>query len=169
MKDYAWKIKVADLLNNPGNTDTIRFENKFLKSEDISLWKEWIKWEIFLQWLNKDEVLLKIKNISFSINYKCDICLNDFNKSYNLKDLEEIRFVNPENIEIKDKIHDTLFPIDMKKQNIDLTELIEIIVKNQEPFVKKCEKCSLSKESVEEKNQDKNAYYKIDFWKLLKS
>jgi hypothetical protein len=64
--------------------------------------------------------------------------LEQFTKEYNLKDLEEVRFVNPENIKLEENIHDTIFPIDMKNQNIDISELIEIIVKNEEPIIKNC-------------------------------
>jgi len=169
MKDYAWKIKISDLLKNPGDTDNIKFENKFLKDEDIKLGSKWISGEIFLQWLNNNEVLLKIKNIKFSSIFQCDKCLEKYEKNFSLEDLEEVRFVNADNIEITENIHDTLFPIDMKNQNIDISELIEIIVKNEEPIIKKCEKCKNQKTIEEEKNQEEISTYKFDFSKLLKS
>jgi hypothetical protein len=37
MKDYGWKIKISDLLNNPGSSDTIYVKNKFLSDKDIRI------------------------------------------------------------------------------------------------------------------------------------
>jgi len=169
MKDYWWKIKVSDLLTNPWDTDTIKFEKKFLKTNDINLTDKWIAWEIFLQWLNHDEILVKINFLTFENNFICDKCLDNYEKSYELKNLEEVRFVNPENIEIAENIHDNLFPIDMKNQNIDISELIEIVVKNEEPIIKNCWNCKNHIVKEEEKNQEEISSYKIDFSKLLKS
>ena len=168
MKDYSWRIKISDLLSNPWDTDYITFENKFLKTDDVKLINNGISWKIFLQWLNENEILLKIDNLSFEVEYLCDKCLWKYTSVYNLNNLEEVRFVNPMNIEIKENIHDNLFPIDMKNQNIDIHELIEIIVKNEEPIIKKCWKCKNKNLKEEEKNQEQNSYYKIDFWKMLK-
>ena len=169
MKDYAWKIKISDLLTNPWNTDHIEFKNKFLQSEDIILWEKWISWKLFLQWLNHDEVLLKIENREFSNIFQCDKCLKKYEDIFKLKDLEEVRFVNTNNIKLEENIHDNIFPIDMKNQNIDISELIEIIVKNEEPIIKECEKCKNQETIEEEKNQEEISTYKIDFSKLLKS
>jgi len=169
MKDYAWKIKVSDLLKNPGNTDNIKFENKFLKTNDITLSKEWIKWEVFLQWINHDEILVNVEKLSLNIIYNCDICWKEYKNPFELKDKEQAKFVNTDKIKIKEKIYDDNFPIDMRTQNIDIENLIEIIIKSQEPIIKKCWKCKSKKISEEEKNQEENLTYNIDFSKLLKS
>ena len=169
MKDYAWKIKIADLLNNPWDTDNINFENKFLKSKDIILGEKWIKWKVFLQWLNQDEILLKINEIEFDINYNCDKCLENFSTSYKLENLEDVRFVNPENIEINEEIHDTLFPIDMKNQTIDLSWLVEIVIKNEEPIIKDCWKHKNTNQKEFSENQENFNQATISFQELLKN
>jgi len=169
MKDYAWKIKISDLLTNPWSTDNILFENKFLKTDDIVLWENWIKWSLFLQWLNHDEILLKVENIGFSVEYVCDKCLEKFKIDYKLKNQEEVKFVNTEKYKLEEKIYDESFPIDMKNQTIDIENLIEIIVKNQEPIIKECEKCKNKKIKDLEENEDEITSYTIDFSKLLKS
>jgi len=168
MKNYNWKIKVADLLYNIWSTDNIKFEKKFLK-EDLWIWKEGIKWKIFLQWLNHNEILLKIINLSFSVSYICDKCLNTYVVDYKIKNEKEVKFVNPEKIEITEEIHDILFPIDMKSQTIDIEELIEIIVKNQEPIIKNCWKHNWANKSNINKSQEDFSSYKFDFYKLLKN
>ena len=169
MKDYWLKIKIADLLNNPGNSDTIKFENKYLKETDLDLQKPWISWEVFLQWLSKNEVLVKIKKLKFSLNYTCDKCLDNFSKSYEIDNLEDVRFVNEEELPINEKIYDTTFPIDMKNQTIDLSQLVEIIIKNQEPFVKNCGKHNNKDKTEVSENQDIFNQSTISFKELLKS
>jgi len=169
MKDYWWKIKVSDILNEPWTTDYIKFDNKFLKTNDIILTKEWIKWEVFLQWLNHNEILVKINNIDFNINYVCDKCWKKYIKIFNLKEQEEVRFVNENNLKIKEKIHDEIFPIDVKNQNIDIEELIEIVVKNQEPIIKDCWKCKNKVLWETSESWENFATYNLDFSKLLKS
>ena len=169
MKDYWLKIKIADLLNNPWNSDNIDFENKYLKEIDFNLKKPWISWKVFLQWLSKDEVLVKIKELKFKVSYQCDKCLEKYDKEYKLEDLEDVRFVNTEELPIEEKIYDTVFPIDMKNQSIDLSWLIEIIIKNQEPVIKNCWKHKEPEEIEEIENQEKNNQLTINLWDLLKS
>jgi len=166
MKDYAWKIKIADLLNNPGNTDKVEFNRKFLK--EIEIEEPWLKGKIFLQWINQDEIILKIKELEFKLKYKCDICGQEYEKGYKLQPNEEIKFVNEEKYPINEKIYDTTFPIDMKNKVIDLTPLIEIIVKNEEPVVKNCWKHSSQEDTDIQKNQDIFNENNIRFWDLLK-
>lgn len=169
MKDYWWKIKVSDLLKEPWSTDVIKFNKKFLKTDDVILTNEWIGWKIFIQWLNHDEIFVKIKNIKFNVSYVCDKCWKEYIKIFDLKEQEEVRFINENNIKIEWKVHDEVFPIDMKNQNIDIEELIEIIVKNQEPIIKNCWKCKNKILSEEKKSQEEYFTYNIDFSKLLKS
>jgi hypothetical protein len=72
------------------------------------------------------------------MNYECDKCGEKYTTNFSINPNEEIRFVNEEVYPIEEKIYDTVFPIDMKNQVINLTPLIEILVKNQEPVVKDC-------------------------------
>ena len=169
MKDYGWKIKVADLLNNPGNSDTIKFEKKYLKDPDAKVEFPGISWEIFLQSLSSDEILWKLKNLKFNIKYICDKCLEEYETTHKINSNEEIRFVNQEVYPIKEKIYDTVFPIDMKNQIIDLTPLIEVIVKNQEPVVKNCWKHKNKKKTTDWFCQDQNNKTTISFEEVLKN
>lgn len=167
MKDYSWNIKIADLLNNPWESDKVNFKNKYLKN--IKIQEPWISWKVFLQWLNYDEILVSLEDIKFTVEYVCDKCLNKYKQTFNIKKEENIKFVNTEKIKIEEKIYDDTFPINMKNMTINLEELIEIIVKNQEPIVKNCWKCENEKLWDVLKNQEENLSYKIDFSKLLKS
>ena len=167
MKDYSWNIKISDLLNNPWETDEIKFKEKYLKNIEIQ--KPWISWEIFLQWLNHNEILVKLNNIKFTIKYICDKCLQEYPKNYHLENEETVKFVNPQEIKIEEKIYDNIFPIDIKNQIINIENIIEILVKNEEPIVKNCWKHKKLENTNISKNQDENLWYKIDFSKLLKS
>ncbi len=166
MKDLNWKVKISDLLNNPGTTDKLKFENKFLK-EDLWIQNPWISWEIFLEWLSHNEILAEISNIKFNIQYSCDICWENYNQEHLIKNKEIITFTD--DLENKEEIHDDVFEINTKNETINLEPIIEIIVKNEKPIVKKCLNCKNSKQIEVEKNQDENLSYTIDFSKLLKS
>ena len=166
MKDLNWKIKISDLLNNPGTTDEIKFENKFLK-EDLWIQNPWISWEIFLEWLSHNEILVQLKNIKFNIKYICDICWKEYNQDYLIKENETITFTD--NPEIKEEIHDDIFEFNKKNETIDLESIIEIIVKNEEPIIKKCLNCKNKAQTDVKKNQDEIWAYTMDFSKLLKS
>lgn len=169
MKDYWLKIKVADLLNNPWNSDNLKFEKKFLKDTDIKLSNEWISWKIYLQGLSKDEILVKIKELNFKIVYQCDKCLDIYEKEYSLKNLEDVRFVNTEQLPIEEKIYDTTFPIDMKNQTIDLSWLVEIVIKNEEPIIKDCWKHKNTNQKEFSENQENFNQATISFQELLKN
>jgi len=168
MKDYGWKIKVADLLSNPWQKDNIKFEKKYLTDEFINLKDPGISWEVFLQWISQDEIILTVKSLSFSLIYECDKCWKIYSQSYILKPKETVKFVNIEKYPIEEKIYDTTFPIDMKNQTIDLTPLIEIIVKNQEPIIKNCWKHKTQEQTEEEIFQEEINQLTISFKDLLK-
>ena len=169
MKDYWFKIKISDLLKNPGQTDKLEFKDKYLQETDFAVENPWINWKVFLQWLSKNEVLVKIQSLKFKINYTCDKCLDKFSKEYELTDLEDVRFVNPEELPIEEKIYDTTFPIDMKNQTIDLSWLIEIIIKNQEPIIKDCWKHLIQEEDNNSEFQENFSKLTISFQDLLKN
>ena len=169
MKDYRWKIKVADLLNNPWSSDTIKFEKKYLKDEFAQVEPPWISGEITLQSISHDEIIVKIKNLKFVMNYECDKCGEKYTTNFSINSDEEIRFVNEEVYPIEEKIYDTVFPIDMKNQVINLEPLIEIIVKNQEPVVKDCWNHQHKEETDDEIFQEENNPATISFQELLNS
>lgn len=166
MKNYSWNIKIADLLNNPWETDEIEFNNKYLKN--IKIQEPWISWNIFLQWLNHNEIIVKLKKINFSIEYECNKCLDKYIQIFNIKLEENIKFVNPNEIKIDEKIYDDIFPIDIKNKIINLENIFEILIKNQESIIKDCWKHKNKEEWYIEENQEKISSYNIDFSKLLK-
>ena len=169
MKNFDWKIKISDLLNNPWNTDTIEFKNRFL-NEEIWISKEWISGKIFLEGLNHEEILLELKNLEFSIIYECDKCLEKYTKKYSINENQEkpVRFIIEKDKNESSLIHDDIFFIDTKNWIINIEEFISIIIKNQEPVVKNCWKHKNTKLSDKIKSQDNFSSYTFDFLKLLK-
>lgn len=164
MKDYFWDIKISDLLNNPWNTDNLEFKDRFLNYES---YKIKISWNIFLQSLNHFEILLEIK-INFKVEYECDICLKKYSESFKIFD-ENIKFTDPDKMKSDENIYDNQFPIDIKNQTINIKNLLEILVKNQEPIIKNCWKHKKNDNNDKYENETKKSYYKIDFSKMLKS
>ncbi len=165
MKDYSWNIKVSDLLNNPWESDIVKFKEKYIDNVE----EPWISWEIFLQWLNHYEVLIELKNLEFSNKFICDKCLKEYVENLNIKEEKNIKFVNTEEIILEENIHDNTFPMDSKNKSINIKNLIEILVKNKEPIIKDCWKHKNKEETYNKKNQEEFSSYTIDFWKLLKS
>lgn len=88
-KDTNRKIKIWDLILKPWSQDIVSLQNKFVKDLN-NIDDEWISCQVDITTMNKDDVLVKIQDISCKMQIDCDIC----GKSY----LAEI--YNPEYISI---------------------------------------------------------------------
>jgi len=141
----SFEIKVWDLLHKPWKIDTMSFEK--LKTDQIqNLGEEWISWEINLQSLNDNTIIIILDKVKCSKKEQCDKCLTDFTKKINCKEYKA-RFIIPdehfEDEEIEDQ--DTIFTIDPKKEIINIENIILHAIWLEEDIVKKCEKCQSEK------------------------
>lgn len=140
MEDFWFKIKVSDLLLNPGQKDETLFKNKRVKSiTNIS--KEGISGKVILQSLDTKTISAKIKDLKWKMSHTCDICWKLFDKDF-IVDNYETTFVLPEiHHDMTEKIHDEEFLINTKDESIDLEEVITHAIWETRPIVEKCESC----------------------------
>ena len=114
---------MADLLLNPGQTDTIKFDSKFSNKIEW-LGSAGISWEVFLQGLNDKEIKVVLKNIKAKIKDSCSICWEDFEREVFIPYFET-KFVVPAiHQDLSEQIHDEEFLINTKNDTINLEELI---------------------------------------------
>lgn len=135
MNNKTLTIKVSDLLNTIWKTDSILFENVFLK-QITNLDEKWISWEICLQSINDSSILAKLKNVKCKTQETCDICNNKYEVTYKNIDYDgkfQIKETIPE-------YNDEIFPID-NKWVIDVEDFIVQSVVLNESFSKICPKC----------------------------
>ena len=102
MKDQTFEIKVGDLLNQVA-VDEITFENK--KTSLISnLSEDWITGKIRLSWIDDENVLVEIENLTCELDEICDYCTKPFKRKIEIQNYssrftlnkEEINYANDE-------------------------------------------------------------------------
>ena len=132
----SFVIKVSDLLNTPGATDEIHFEN-IISSKVPWLIEPGISGEVFLQALNEDDILVELKNISAEIEDISDITWNSFVREviWNNYSAKFVRNFSDEQDETRE-IFDEEFPINEKSETIDLEDMIVQSILLQEPITK---------------------------------
>lgn len=151
MEQYNFKIKIADLLLNPWQEDTISFENKITKNIE-NLQKEWISWKVYLQSITNNSLFVELRDIKAYIKDICDICWKEFNREANVKSFSS-KFVTPEiHHDITEKIHDDEFFINTKDETIDIEEIITQSIILEEPIIKKCNECIKKEENIEDED-----------------
>lgn len=151
MKDYSFKINVWDLVKKPWSKDCISFKNKFHK-EINNITDKWIEWEVEIQSLNKDSVLINILKLNLEINKLCDICDEKMIdkliiKNFNAKFLKKNEFTE------KEENNDENFFFNEKDSNIDLNDLIYQIIQWENKIINICNNCKKKENNIEEDNQ----------------
>ena len=120
MKDQTFEIKVGDLLSQVA-VDEIEFEHK--KTTLIpNLSEDWITGKIRLSWVDDENVLVEIEQLSCELNETCDYCTKEFKRKIEIQwyssrftlNKEEINYANDE----------VLFFIDEKTSTINIEEMI---------------------------------------------
>jgi len=145
MKDYGWKIKISDLLRNPGKEDTLVFEKKFLPDMD-AITDDGISGNIIVKALDRYSILVTLENLHADINDISDISGKPFVRHAH-NPLYEGLFIIPqeENKKIRGKDEaDEYFEINEKDESIDVTQFIENALVYVEPVVKRTEDENLS-------------------------
>ena len=78
MKDQTFEIKIGDLLNQVA-VDEIVFENK--KTDLIpNLTEDGITGKIRLSWIDDENVLVEIEELTCELNEICDYCNKSFKR-----------------------------------------------------------------------------------------
>jgi len=140
MKDFWFKIKISDLLKNPGSQDKIKFEKKFTNQIQW-LTESWISGKIFIFGSSPKSVDVVLEELKTEIKEKCEICWKTYIRNVEIKNYETT-FVTPDiHHDITEKIHDEEFLINTKDMTIDIEDLVSQAINLTNPIVKKCENC----------------------------
>ena len=167
MKDQTFEIKVGDLLNQVA-VDELVFENK--KTTLIpNLTENWISGKIRLSWIDDENVLVEIEELSCELNETCDYCNKEFKRKIEIHwyssrftlNKDEINYANDE----------VLFFIDEKTATINIEELIYQAIELETPFVLYCPECAKTHENltedeeIEESDLEEWQWWNITFHK----
>ncbi len=164
MKDFGFKVKVSDLLQNPGSQDQIEFEKKFTNQIE-GLTEEGISGKVFLFGSSPKSIDLVIQKLKLKVNEKCEICGKDYTRDILVTDYETT-FVTPDiHHDITEKIHDEEFIINTKDMTIDIEDVIAQAANLTNPIVKKCENCTKNVETDDfstEEEIEESQWWKIN-------
>ncbi len=137
MKQYAWKVKVGDLLHNIGKADEVTFEGRYLHDyEDIC--DPGISGKFTLQAINKTSVQVIFSGIECDVKYVSDISGKEYIKHLVIDEYEAL-FIFPEDesqIETTYESYSDIYFIDMKDFSIDLEDCMVNIIRSQDPVIK---------------------------------
>jgi len=166
MKDQSFEIKIADLLNQVA-VDELVFENKHTNLIP-NLSKDWISGKIRLSWIDDENVLVEIEELSCELNEVCDYCTKEFPRKIEVHGYSSRFTLNREE---KDYANDeVLFFIDEKNATINIEEMVYQAIQLENPFVLYCPECAhqhdaLSVEDEEITNTEEWTWGNIVFHK----
>ena len=164
MKDQTFEIKVGDLLNQVA-VDEISFEHK--KTSLIpNLGEDWVTGKIRLSWIDDENVLVEIEELTCELNEICDYC----NKSFKRK--IEIQWYSSRFTLNKDEINyandEVLFFIDEKTATINIEELIYQAIELETPFVLYCSDCAKNHENLsEDEEMEESELEEGQWWNIV--
>ena len=162
MKDQTFEIKVWDLLNQVA-VDEIVFENK--KTDLIpNLTENWISWKIRLSWIDEENVLIELEELTCELNETCDCCTKTFKRKIEIQwyssrftlNKDEINYANDE----------VLFFIDEKTATINIEEMVYQAIKLETPFVLYCPDCARNHENLSEEI-DEAELWNWQWWNII--
>ena len=164
MKDQTFEIKVGDLLNQVA-VDEISFENKETNLIP-NLTECWITGKIRLSWIDDENVLVEIEELTCELNEICDYC----NKSFKRK--IEIHWYSSRFTLNKDEINyandEVLFFIDEKTATINIEEMIYQAIELETPFVLYCPECSKIHENMpEDEGMEDSELEEWKWWNII--
>ena len=159
MKDQTFEIKVGDLLNQVA-VDEMVFENK--RTSLISnLTENWVSWKIRLSWIDDENVLVEIENLTCELYEICDYCNKNFKRKINVQNYTSRFTLNKEEINYAND--EVLFFIDEKTATINIEEMIYQAIELETPFVLYCSDCAKHHEN--NRNEEMEEYdFELGEW-----
>lgn len=151
MKNYNFKIPVADILKESSIKDTILFTEKFstllpqLIDPGISI-------EMEIQWMDKTSLLITIKKGLAPCAYPCDRCWTTTTKDISLEEKQvKCFFEDTKNHTIED---DDIIYIDKNKKIVDLEIFLTQSFLLTDDLVHLCKNCAKEKTDDDSENED---------------
>lgn len=154
MKDQTFEIKVGDLLNQVA-VDEMTFEHK--KTNLIpNLSKDWISGKIRLSWIDDENVLVEIENLTCELDETCDYCTKPFKRKIEIQDYSSRFTLNKEEINYAND--EVLFFIDEKTATINIEEMIYQAIELERPIVLYCPECAKNHENLSEDEMEESDF-----------
>ena len=160
MKDQTFEIKVGDLLNQVA-VDEITFENK-KTSLIFNLSEDWITGKIRLSWIDDENVLVEIENLTCELNEICDYCTKPFKRKIEIQDYSSRFTLNKEEINYAND--EVLFFIDEKTATINIEEMIYQAIELERPIVLYCPDCAKKHENLPEDEINESEFEEEEQW-----
>ena len=131
MKDFAWKIKVSDILLNPWSKDEIEFKNKHTKIIN-NITDEWIQWKILIEWLDDRTILITLLDLEVNLNEICEISWEKFILEIKV-DKYDMKFLTYKDEDLLDEV----WKIELKDMLADIEEMVtQAIILNKPLIIK---------------------------------
>ena len=160
MKDQTFEIKVGDLLNQVA-VDEITFENK--KTNLVpNLSEDWITGKIRLSWIDDENVLVEIENLTCELDETCDYCTKEFKRKIKIQDYSGRFTLNKEEINYAND--EVLFFIDEKTATINIEEMIYQAIELERPIVLYCPDCAKKHENLPEEEINESEFEEEEQW-----
>lgn len=156
MKDYDFKIKIADLIKQSWAKDRLYFTKKF-STKIPQLSHEGISCTVDIIWLDEKTLWVTIKDCVAILDTSCDICGKNITKELRIKE-ESIKVFVWGSEELA---NDDTIVIEATGGIIDLHDHISDSILLQDDVVHKCEEC----ENVESEEESKEESGSI-VWKF---
>ena len=160
MKDQTFEIKVGDLLNQVA-VDEMVFEHK--KTNLIpNLSEDWITGKIRLSWIDDENVLVEIENLTCELDETCDYCSESFKRKIEIQDYSSRFTLNKEEINYAND--EVLFFIDEKTATINIEEMIYQAIELEKPIVLYCPDCAKKHENLLEEEINESEFEEEEQW-----
>ncbi len=134
MEQFAFRIKVSDILLSPGKEETMKLENK--KTTQIkNLHESWVNWDVLIRWLDEKTVLVEL-NITAYLDEICEVSGNDYVQEIKVESYQS-KFSLPEE-NIIDLIQEgDMWEISERDKTIDIEEMVVNSILLNKPTVNK--------------------------------
>ena len=165
MKDQSFVIKVADLINLPWKKDEIFFEKKFT-DQLPNLDKNWLSWNILLQSLDKNSILVSLIDVKWVLEDNCDVCQKSYKRAV-FSELYKAKFILPEHYKDDDNSTEEIFPIDHKDENINIEDMVVQDIVLQAPIVRRCKICEKKVIETDDVDEDDDIGYFEGKWNIV--
>lgn len=150
MKDYWFRIKVSDLLLNPGQKDYLEFDEKYIEWEEYLSWLP-ISWKVEVQSLDHNTLAVTLVEIKTKKTEQCEKCWNDFEREIIINNYFA-KYINPQSQEENKDKTDEDFEIEMRDETIDIKDMVIQSILIDKPLVISCNKCELLNTNEDDEN-----------------
>jgi uncharacterized metal-binding protein YceD (DUF177 family) len=154
MKDQVFIVRIGDLLQQAGKTDTMKFAHKFT-DQLPNLGKNGISGTLAFQWLNTESIYTTLEDVRCTLHETCDSCESLFERTVEIPQYTARFVINEEikNLE-QNQTDEEIFLINPKDESIDIEDMVVQAIRLQDPFVVRCSACQKKFNSLTDEDED---------------